>query len=472
MLKHRTRIFNFSLFLGDLGATLSAFFCAYWLRGTFPQESYAALFPFPWYFNLLLAIFSIWPLLFYLTGLYRFWQGQGFWRETWGVFKAVFFSSLFLGFIVFLLKYQFVSRIFIFFFAIFDFFFVIAARTFIRKFILFFNRKIERFRIILIVGTEERALSLAKDIEKHKDLGLRILGFLSTGETSPPQRLNGYSILGMAKDLPQLLEREVVDEIIFAISQEELKGMEGLFLLCEERGITARLAINFFPHVIAKTHLEELDGLPLLTFTTTPRNELLLILRRIFDFGGSLGLIVIFAPVFLLITLLVRLDSPGPIIYRQVRCGWNGRRFTFYKFRSMVQRAAERQSDLAPYNEMNGPVFKMKRDPRVTRVGRFLRKTSLDELPQLINVLRGEMSFVGPRPPLPEEVEKYEGWQRRRLSMKPGITGLWQVRGRNRIDFDQWMKLDLEYIDNWSLWLDFKILLKTIPVVLSGKGAM
>jgi exopolysaccharide biosynthesis polyprenyl glycosylphosphotransferase len=268
------------------------------------------------------------------------------------------------------------------------------------------------------------------------------------------------------------LEREVVDEIIFAISQEELKGMEGLFLLCEERGITARLAINFFPHVIAKTHLEELDGLPLLTFTTTPRNELLLILRRIFDFGGSLGLIVIFAPVFLLITLLIRLDSPGPIIYRQVRCGRNGRRFTFYKFRSMVQRAAERQSDLARYNEMNGPVFKMKRDPRVTRVGRFLRKTSLDELPQLINVLRGEMSFVGPRPPLPEEVEKYEGWQRRRLSMKPGITGLWQVRGRNRIDFDQWMKLDLEYIDNWSLWLDFKILLKTIPVVLSGKGAM
>ena len=138
----------------------------------------------------------------------------------------------------------------------------------------------------------------------------------------------------------------------------------------------------------------------------------------------------------------------------------------------MVQGAEKRQSDLAAYNLMDGPVFKMKKDPRVTRVGRLLRKASLDELPQLINVLRGEMSFVGPRPPIPEEVEKYEGWQRRRLSMKPGITGLWQVSGRNRIDFDQWMKLDLEYIDNWSLWLDFKILLKTIPVVLFGKGAM
>jgi exopolysaccharide biosynthesis polyprenyl glycosylphosphotransferase len=474
MIKQRTKILAFFIYLGDLGATLIAFLCAYWFRGTFSQESYAALFPFPRYFNLLLAIFPIWPLLFYLTGLYRFWQGQGFWKETWGIFKGVFLSSLFLGFTVFALKYQFVSRIFIFLFAIFDFFFVLAARTFIRKFILFFNRKTERFRMILIVGTEERAVTLAQNIEKHKDLGLRILGFLSTGETSPlqKQKLNGYSVLGVTKDLPRLLEREVVDEVIFAISQEELKRMEDLFLLCEERGITARLAINFFPHVIAKTHLEELDGLPLLTFTTTPKNELLLILRRILDFMGSLVLIVILAPVFLFITLLIRLDSPGPIIYRQVRCGRNGRRFTFYKFRSMVERAEERQSDLAPYNVMDGPVFKMKNDPRVTRVGKFLRKTSLDELPQLINVLRGEMSFVGPRPPIPAEVERYEGWQRRRLSMKPGITGLWQVSGRNQIDFDQWMKLDLEYIDNWSLWLDFKILLRTLLAVLLGKGAM
>jgi exopolysaccharide biosynthesis polyprenyl glycosylphosphotransferase len=248
--------------------------------------------------------------------------------------------------------------------------------------------------------------------------------------------------------------------------------MADLFLSCEERGITARLAINFFPHVIARTHLEELDGLPLLTFTTTPKNELLLSLRHIFDFLGSAILILILSPVFLLVTLAIHLDSRGPAIYRQVRCGVNGRRFTFYKFRSMVEGAEMRKDDLLAYNLMAGPVFKMKNDPRVTRVGRFLRKTSLDELPQLFNVLRGDMSFVGPRPPMPEEVEKYEGWQRRRLSMKPGITGLWQVSGRNQIDFHQWMKLDLEYIDNWSIWLDFKILMRTILVVLLGKGAM
>ena len=472
MLKQRTKIFAFFLYLGDLGAVLLAFLCAYWFRGIFPQESYATLFPFSWYLNLLLAVVPIWSITLYLTGLYRDWRGQGRWKETWGIFKAVLISSLFLGFILFALKYQFVSRIFILLFALFDFFLVIAARTSIRTIILFSNRKIERFRMILIVGTEERALSLAQNIEKHKDLGLRILGFVSTGDGSPPQKLNGYPVLGSAKDLPQLLEREVVDEVIFAISQEELKNMGDLFLSCEERGITARLAINFFPHVIAKTHLEELDGLPLLTFTTTPKNELMLLLRRIFDFVGSIILILILSPVFLLITLAIGLDSRGPAIYRQVRCGLNGRRFTFYKFRSMVQGAETRKGDLLAHNLMDGPVFKMKNDPRVTRVGRFLRKTSLDELPQLFNVLRGDMSFVGPRPPIPEEVEKYEGWQRRRLSMKPGITGLWQVSGRNQIDFQQWMKLDLEYIDNWSMWLDFKILIKTILVVLLRKGAM
>jgi exopolysaccharide biosynthesis polyprenyl glycosylphosphotransferase len=472
MIRQQTRIFTFFLYLGDLGATALAFLCAYWFRGIFPQESYAQLFPFSWYFHLLLMVFPIWSFFFYLMGLYRLWRGQGIWNEAWGIFKAVSISSLLLGFTVFFLRYHFISRIFILSFSLFDFFLVNAGRAFIRKAILFFNRKIEKNRVILIIGTEERAVSIAQRIEEHKDLGLRVLGFLSIGDSSLPQKWCKHSVLGLAEDLPRILEREVVDEVIFAVSQEALKGMEDLFLLCEERGITARLAINFFHHLIAKTQLEELDGLPLLTFSTTPKNEALLLLRRVFDLIGSFALILILSPFMLLIILVIRLDSHGPAIYRQIRCGLNGRKFIFYKFRSMIQGAETKREELDAFNLMTGPVFKMKNDPRVTRVGRFLRKTSLDEIPQLFNVLWGDMSFVGPRPPVPEEVEKYEGWQRRRLSMKPGITGLWQVSGRNQIDFQQWMKVDLEYIDHWSLWLDFKILLKTIPVVLFGKGAM
>ncbi len=462
----------FLLYGGDLAATLLAFLGAYSLRDIFPQESYQSLYPFSWYLNLLAAIIPIWSFLFYLNGLYTFWRGPGFWKESWNLAKALFFSSLILGFTVFAMKFQFVSRIFLLLFLLFDFLLILLSRFVIRVTILRLHQKHENFRILLIIGTEGDSLALSRSIEKHKDQGLRLLGFLSTDSDAPPQRWNGHPVLGPANSLPKLLEKEVVDEVIFVVSAEKLKEMEDLFLLCEERGITARVSMSFFPHLIARTHLEDLDGLPLLTFTTAPKNDVLLLLRRVLDFSGSLFLLLFLAPVFLLIALLIRMDSSGPVLYRQVRCGLNGRKFTFYKFRSMVQGAEAMKSDLETHNLMNGPAFKMKNDPRVTRVGRFLRKTSLDELPQLINVLRGDMSFVGPRPPLPEEVEKYEGWQRRRLSMKPGITGLWQVSGRNAIDFREWMKLDLEYIDNWSLWLDLKILLKTIPVVLMGKGAM
>jgi len=322
------------------------------------------------------------------------------------------------------------------------------------------------------VGLNDYAWKLTRSIERNRDLGFCFLGFLSLKEGEQLSNYKGYPILGTAKDLPSILENKIVDEVIFAVSQEELNNLSDLFLLCEERGITTRIILNFFPHTISKTHLEEMDGISLLTFSTTPQNELLLLIRRIMDIVGSLFFIGLFSPIFLLITILIRLDSPGPILYRQIRCGLNGRRFTLYKFRSMVQDAEERKKELINFNLMKGPVFKMKNDPRITLVGRVLRRFSLDELPQLFNVLKGDMSFVGPRPPLPEEVKQYEGWQRRRLSMKPGITGLWQVSGRNEIDFQDWIKLDLEYIDNWSLWLDLKIILKTIPAVISGKGAM
>ena len=472
VVKQRNNIRLLALYIGDLSSTFLAFFLAYGFREAFPDKSFPYLFPLSWHLKLLWLILPIWSLTFYLMELYRYWRGSGFWKETWMIVKAVLFSFFLFGFFVFALKYQFVSRIFLVSFAFFDLVLVILFRWLLREGIQSLSRHSEGSRFILIVGLDDNAREMARGIERHKDLGLRIRGFLSTRDSYRPLEIYGYSVLGEARDLPKLLETEVIDEVIFAVSHDDLKEMDSSLLICEERGITTRVILNFFPHVISRTHLEELDGVPLLTFSTTPKNELLLFVRRILDFLGSLILISLFSPFFLLAALLIRLDSPGPALYRQVRCGLNGRRFILYKFRSMYEKAEERKKELVQFNMMNGPVFKMKNDPRVTRVGRFLRKTSLDELPQLINVLQGSMSFVGPRPLPTEEVEKFEGWERRRLSMKPGITGLWQVAGRSHIDFREWIKLDLEYIDNWSLWLDFKILLKTIPAVLSGRGAM
>jgi exopolysaccharide biosynthesis polyprenyl glycosylphosphotransferase len=472
MLRQRNIIRSSILYLGDLMATGLAFLCAYYFRDAFPAESYASLFPLSWYLHLLWLIFPIWSLVFYLGEHYSYWRGPGFGREAWWTLQSIFFSALILGFFVFALKYQFVSRIFIVCFAFFDWVLIVLFRWLVRQANHFFSQYGESYRFILMVGTDDQALKLAQEIENHRDLGFRILGFLYTQDPNPPERLNGYPILGHAQNLLLLLEREVIDEVIFAVSSEELRNMDHLLLACEERGITARVILNFFPHAISRTHLEELDGFPLLTFSTTPKNELILFLRRILDFSASLFILFLLSPFILVLTVLIRMDTPGPALYRQVRCGLNGRKFTCYKFRSMYTWAEEKKQEILHLNLMSGPVFKAKNDPRITRVGRFLRRTSLDELPQLFNVLKGDMSFVGPRPPLPAEVVKYKGWERRRLSMKPGITGLWQVSGRNQVDFSEWVRMDLEYIDNWSLWLDFKILLKTIPAVLSGKGAM
>ena len=231
------------------------------------------------------------------------------------------------------------------------------------------------------------------------------------------------------------------------------------------------MVLNFFPHSIARIELHELEGFPLLSFSTTPTNEALLFIRRIMD----IVLTVILAPFMLAVmaaaALLIKVTSPGPVLFKQERCGLNGRVFTMYKLRSMIDNAEQLRCELEALNEMDGPVFKSSRDPRVTPVGKFIRRFSIDEFPQIYNVLRGDMSLVGPRPPLPQEVAKYARWQKRRLSMKPGITCLWQISGRNKVSFEDWMKLDLTYIDNWSLLLDLKILLKTVPVVLLGRGA-
>ncbi|MBV9657416.1 MAG: sugar transferase [Verrucomicrobia bacterium] len=274
-------------------------------------------------------------------------------------------------------------------------------------------------------------------------------------------------------ELIEALHRHAVSRVIFVAAQSQLQKVQEAVGACETEGVEAWLVADFIKTAIARPDFDTLGGRPMLVFRTTSDASWALLAKRLLDFFGALVGLLVLSPLLLVVWLAIRLTSPGPVVFRQLRGGKHGRPFTMYKFRTMHTDAEMRRAELAAMNQMSGPVFKVAADPRVTRLGRFLRKTSIDELPQLLNVLRGEMSLVGPRPLPLYEVEKFESpAQRRRLSVPPGLTCLWQISGRNEIkDFSDWVRLDLVYIDNWSFWLDLKILLKTVPVVLLGLGA-
>lgn len=331
-------------------------------------------------------------------------------------------------------------------------------------------REFSSTHYVMVVGTGDAALKLGRQIEAARDYGVRLIGFLWDADSLSKIELAGqYPVRPLAK-LPDLLREHVIDEIIFAVDSRRLSELEEVFLLCDEEGVRTRVAVDFFPHVNSQVYLDRLGASPLLTFSATPHDEIRLLVKRVTDLVLAGAATIFLLPFMALIALLIRLTSPGPAIFRQVRCGLNGRRFVFYKFRSMCENAEAMRSGVEHLSERKLAI-KIPNDPRLTTVGRWLRKFSIDEWPQLWNVLKGDMSLVGPRPALPNEVEQYKRWQRRRLRMRPGLTSLWAVSGRDSVDFETWMKLDMQYIDQWSLGLDWKIMLRTIPRVVSGRGA-
>ncbi len=475
MLKERARIVAYWVWTLDLVLTALAFLLAWWLRshvaprlapGLFPTE----LYPLSRYLGLLPLVLAIWTLLLVTREAYTSRRTVALASEVWQVVRVVGAGTLTLAAAGWLLRLDFVSRPFLILFASLDLVFLLLEKLVLRLAARRVRQRGYNYRSLLIVGINPRAEEVARIIADHPHWGLQLIGFVApNGEHD--EEFGGLPVLGRADDLPRILQQEVVDEVIFVLSRRQLDEFEDSFLLCSELGIRARVAL-YFPHMKARVVLEELEGIPLLTFTNTPGAPFPMFLKRVQDITASALGMVLTAPLVPLIAVAVKLSSPGPVLYSQERCGLNGRRFTLHKFRTMYEGADRRLDEVAHLNEVEGPAFKAHHDPRVTPVGRLLRRFSLDELPQLANVLKGNMSLVGPRPPLPEEVEQYERWQRRRLSMKPGLTGLWQVSGRAGLDdFNRWIALDLAYIDRWSLWLDLKILLKTIPAVLSARGA-
>ncbi len=363
------------------------------------------------------------------------------------------------------------SRFFLVLFSVYAWVLLLLFRLTAGRVVGVIRREFAAPHFVMVVGTGERAVRMARGLEQSREYGIRLRGFLSERPDAPAeiQLRVPYKVLPLG-DLPSILRQHVVDEVIFAVGSESLVELEEVFLMCDEEGVRTRVAVDFFPHVNSTVSLDRFGETPLLTFSAAPYDEIKLLLKRVTDVVIASAGLVVLAPLMTAIAILIRLTSPGPAIFRQVRCGLNGRLFLFYKFRSMVENAEELKKDLEHLN-VRETVFKIPDDPRLTAIGRYLRKFSIDEWPQLWNVLRGDMSLVGPRPAVPGEVEHYERWQRRRLRMRPGLTCLWAISGRDNVDFETWMKMDMQYIDNWSLALDWKILLQTIPRVLTGRGA-
>jgi len=475
MFSRHNRMIGVLYALTDALLALASFFAAHWIR-----LHLSGLRPFypVWYYLWILPLLpALWVGTGWVTGLYRDVEADEPRRALTGPIKVAVIATVLLFAFISAFKLEYISRSLLGLYATIDLVLMIVFRRAASHALGRLGASSGGFRHFLLVGATSEAVEIAKTIEANERLGMRLSGFaviegagLEAGPINQAGLRRIYPVFGV-RGLAELLRRHVIDEVIFAVSKEELARLEDTFLVCEQEGVKTRLSLSFFPHVISRVSLERLREMPLLTFSTTPENEYLMLLKRLVDFLMAALLVVLLSPLLLLLAALIRLTSKGAILYRQTRCGLGGRKFTLYKFRSMRADADLLKEELEHLNEMDGPVFKMKNDPRCTQIGRWMRRLSLDELPQLFNILKGDMSFVGPRPPLPEEVERYERWQRRRLRMQPGLTCLWALEGRNQLDFKRWMELDLEYIDHWSPLLDWKILIKTIPVVLLGRGA-
>lgn len=471
MLRQKLIMFKRLHFILDLGLTAASFYLAILLRQNL--SSWVNLSPLVRQdlHRFVLFILPVWAFFLLLKKECYEYRGKPFQELFRNIGMVVIQGFGLLLVLLFITKSLDQTRGVLLLFVFLNFSFLLIIRKIVSGSLNYFRRRGYNLQNILIIGTGSLARDFIKELKSHQEWGYRIRGILDWEDKLKGNRIDGFPVIGTLKDLPDLLKNNHVDYVIYAVPRRFLNTVEQSLLVCEEMGVSACLLADFFPLRFSKKKMGEFQNKPAILFSTAPDGGTGLYLKGFVDRTLALLGLVLISPLLLTIALLIKFTSKGSILFRQQRCGLNGRKFTMYKFRTMVENAEELKASLRGRNEMDGPAFKIKDDPRMTRVGKILRKLSLDELPQLFNVLWGRMSLVGPRPPLPEEVSQYDPWQRRKLSMKPGITCLWQVNGRNNINFEKWMKMDLEYIDSWSLWLDTKILFKTIPAVILGIGA-
>ena len=472
MIKYRLEHLMYALRFLDAGVIVFSYVTPYFIMAVFGPHIYASEFKLMTYNHiwLLLMSISIW-----LVTLNSFHFYNSFLDKTYfnilRLSKSCIISTSIIFLVLELSTPNIHDIVFTSAFCLLTSSLLFIERHLFDIFLLRREKKNQFCRNIAIIGTGFSARYYSDQLSAHPQWGIKLCGYIEDLRgLSDDQDLNG-EMLGKINELPFILENNPIDEVVVAMDLHQSHSLGFIINTCEEIGVDVALAPLPLGADSSKVYYTAFPKMPLMVLSTTPLHNFQIIVKNIIDFSAALTLLTLLSPIMLLIAALIKVNSQGPIFYSQIRCGLNGRRFKMHKFRSMYVDADQRLNELLTQNQHDGPVFKMKNDPRVTGVGYWLRKLSLDELPQLINVLQGTMSLIGPRPPLPHEVFSYKSSQRRRLSVVPGITGLWQVSGRSDIDFQKWIELDLYYIDNWSLWLDFKIFLKTIPVVLQGKGA-
>ena len=413
-----------------------------------------------------------WVTVLWLQGLYRLRTRWSRRREVTDILIAV----LVLGVVVFTALYLFklpnVSRLFLLLLFTSQAAATILSRAAIHALFVWLRRRGYNTRYMLVVGANPTAEAFADMVERHVELGLRPIGHLAAPDDRErgSDRLVRRPVLGGIDDIERVMHGTVIDEVAICLAIQDAALVEPVTRLCEDEGRVVRIPIADPPLIISGGRLETFHEMTVLSLVYGPDRVVSIAVKRLLDILIAAAAIVVLSPFLLLVALLIRLRDGGPVLFRQQRVGLHGRPFDVVKFRTMVPDAEARLAELEALNEIRGHAFKLTHDPRLTRTGGWLRRTSIDELPQVWNVLLGDMSIVGPRPPLPGEVDAYDIWHRRRLSMKPGITGLWQVAGRRDPDFDRWVRLDLDYIDHWSLWLDLKIVARTIPAVLAQEG--
>jgi len=463
------RLKNVTMLL-DIGLTIIVFIGSVFLASLMRKDlvtdflSHVAILP---------LIIALWEFSLSYYGGYSSPRGESLFEYAMSVVKAVVTGTAVLLTLLFLLKIQYVSRSVIITFAILDIITLFGVRACITSYFRRSLKRGENYLKVLVIGTGNRAKHLVETLRKNSEWGLTIIGHLDTDERLIGEMILGSPVLGVVDDIHPVLKAHVVDEVIIAIPRAMIQNVDKIAFACEEEGVRLRMMADVFDVHVARIKLVEVGAVPLLTLDPVAIQEWEILVKRIFDLFVSICALPVFLPVMLVTAAAIKLDSPGPVFFSQERVGLNKRLFRMFKFRSMVTGSEQMMKDLEHLNEAVGPIFKIANDPRVTRVGKFIRKTSIDELPQILNVIRGEMSLVGPRPMSIRDVDLFDkGIQRKRFSVKPGLTCVWQVSGRSQLPFAKWLELDLFYIENWSLTLDIKILFKTIPVVLKGSGAV